>query len=74
MEASTSECRWRFVEGNDDAWETSCDQWCIESAGTPDRHGFRNGFQFCPYCGGALVLVPRKRYEIEACVFEETPS
>lgn len=65
MEASTSECRWRFVNATDDkqaAWETSCDQWCIDSESTPDRHGFRNGFQFCPYCGSKLMLVlPKER-------------
>ncbi len=65
MEASTSECRWRFVAATDDkqaAWETACDQWCIDSESTPDRHGFRNGFLFCPYCGAKLMLVlPHER-------------
>lgn len=66
MKASERECRWRFVPASDDkqaAWETSCDQWCIDSESSPDRHGFRNGFQFCPYCGGPLVLLLSKTEE-----------
>lgn len=71
MVASKQECRWRFheavVSGDSlavqAAWETSCDQWCIDSECSPSRDGFRNGFCFCPYCGGPLVLVLNNREE-----------
>lgn len=54
------ECRWRFTLGNEEeqtAWETGCGQWCVDSESTPTHDGFRNGFQFCPYCGETLVLL-----------------
>jgi hypothetical protein len=64
MERPNSECRWRFNPASvfdgeelDAAWETSCDQWCIESESTPRADGFRNGFEFCPYCGAQLVIM-----------------
>ena len=59
MKAQAGECRWRFHDSTESmqaAWETSCDQWCIDSECSPSRDGFRNGFLFCPYCGGPLVL------------------
>lgn len=65
MKATNQECRWRFSSsiGGDgsqlSAWETSCGQFCTETESTPDREGFRNGFCFCPYCGGSLLLVLR---------------
>lgn len=65
MEATTSECRWRFnaagLDGDglqfDAAWETGCGQWCIESESTPQSDGFHNGFEYCPYCGNKLTLL-----------------
>lgn len=69
MEASVNECRWRFTDADpftnqQAAWETSCDQWCIDSECSPSRDGFRNGFCFCPYCGGPLMLqLPKSREE-----------
>lgn len=66
MEAHNSECRWRFTPAtwnvevaHNSAWETSCGQWCIESEGTPQADGFKNGFEYCPYCGQHLVLLLR---------------
>lgn len=74
MNAAKQECRWRFVEAKFQgsqgqllaAWETSCDQWCVDSESTPDRHGFRNGFCFCPYCGGPLLLLLGRAEEVAA--------
>lgn len=63
MKARTEECRWRYSaetpsigEPLGDAWETACGQWMACSDGTPSADGFRNGFCFCPYCGGPLLL------------------
>jgi hypothetical protein len=59
-----TECRWRFswecIDENgeqlDAAWETGCGQWCVRSVSTPQPDGFRNGFEFCPYCGCKLYV------------------
>lgn len=70
MKASQQECRWRFHPSPvsppslaTGAWETSCDQWCVDSESAPSPDGFRNGFVFCPYCGGPMVLVLPAREE-----------
>jgi hypothetical protein len=57
---NNTECRWRWTDATNElqaAWETGCGQWCVDSESTPDKHGFRNGFVFCPYCGQHLVLI-----------------
>lgn len=68
MNITTQECRWRHVPSTRTcnygppeaaAWESGCGQWCVESEGTPQADGFRNGFEFCPYCGNTLVLLLR---------------
>lgn len=76
MNARKQECRWRYVvpgtetagewTGDESAWATSCEQWCVAGGCAPSRDGFRNGFCFCPYCGGPLVLLLSKSEEAAA--------
>lgn len=65
MKAQSLDCRWKFATSQicpdsgdvmGPAWETACGQWCTLSECSPSQDGFRNGFCFCPYCGGPLVL------------------
>jgi hypothetical protein len=43
-------CRWK--EDDDGVWETACQHAFVFSDGSPAQ----NGFEFCPYCGGKLVI------------------
>lgn len=59
METNTSAtlffCEWKqsIDEVYGDMWQTNCDNEFIFTNGDPED----NGFQWCPYCGNALVVL-----------------
>lgn len=48
-------CRWS--PDPDGFWETKCGELFEFTAEGPTE----NGFHFCPYCGGGLVVLPKRR-------------
>ena len=76
MKAQSLDCRWKFRKAQlcpdsgdvmTAAWETNCGQWCTESESAPHADGCRNGFNFCPYCGGPLQL--ELEQQVAGCTF-----
>lgn len=55
--SESRKCFWKDDEGG--PWETGCGRWfeCIEDG--PEE----NGFKFCCYCGGELVVVQSDEIE-----------
>lgn len=55
---TTHGCEWRRVwRDSDETWETCCGKVFAFTADGPRA----NGFRFCPYCGGKLKIVGRKK-------------
>lgn len=51
-EREFSVCQWEY-QNLEDAWETSCGEMFQFIADGP----LKNGFKYCPYCGGKIFMV-----------------
>ena len=51
-------CAW--IENDDGAWETKCNELFEFNEGGPTE----NGFEFCPYCGKNLKPIRWQRLDV----------